>query len=159
MSAGGAPADIRRMTPADLDRVMEIAASLREAPQWPVEAYLAALDPGRQPRRIALVAESAERGIAGFAVASLIPPQAELEVIAVAKETQRRGVARHLLRSLAAEMTRAQVTEVTLEVRASNSRAWALYTGDGFAEIARRSCYYADPIEDALLMRRALDGP
>lgn len=158
MNGSGAPADIRRMTPADLGRVMEIAASLREAPQWPVEAYLAALDSERQPRRIALVAESAEGGIAGFAVASLIPPQAELEVIAVGKGTQRRGVARALLRLLAAEMKRAQITEVILEMRASNNPARALYTEDGFVEIARRSSYYADPIEDAVLMRRALGG-
>ena len=72
---------IRRMTVADLDRVMEIAAGLKEAPHWARAAYLAAIDPAGAPRRIALVAESGS--LAGFAVASVVMPQAELETIAV----------------------------------------------------------------------------
>ena len=84
---------IRRMSAADLERVMEIAESLRDAPRWPVSAYWAALDPLNTPRRIALVAEEPETdAVAGFAVASLLAPQAELESIAVAAEWQRRGV-------------------------------------------------------------------
>ena len=48
---------IRRMSAADLARVLEIGESLQEAPQWPVATYVAALDPLNLPRRIALVAE------------------------------------------------------------------------------------------------------
>ena len=75
------------MSPEDLDRVMEIAASLKDAPQWPREAYTAALDmdPNQDatPRRIALVTDGGQAGkVMGLAVASLIPPQAELETIA-----------------------------------------------------------------------------
>ena len=71
-------ARIRRMTPTDLDRVMEIAERLKDAPHWPLAVYLAALEPLGAPRRIALVAESPETGVVvGFAVASLLPPQGE----------------------------------------------------------------------------------
>ena len=76
---------IRPMTVADVTRVLEIAASLPEAPQWPEAAYLNALNPESTPRRIALVAVAPRsESVLGFIAASLIPPQAELESIAVA---------------------------------------------------------------------------
>ena len=138
---------IRRMSAADLERVMEIAESLRDAPRWPVSAYWAALDPLNTPRRIALVAEEPETdAVAGFAVASLLAPQAELESIAVAAEWQRRGVGGRLLKAMVEKLLTEQVTEVILEVRASNRAA------QGFKETERRPRYYADPQEDAVLM-------
>jgi ribosomal-protein-alanine N-acetyltransferase len=178
------------MTPADVDRVIEIAESLREAPQWTRSAYLAALDPAASPARIALVAQdpsgaealvdsigvtrglkppppsdmgfSAACGedecgrIAGFLVASLLPPQAELELIAVALDFQRQGLARQLFAALASELGAALVTEVLLEVRASNHPALGLYRRLRFVETGRRTRYYRDPVEDAVLMRLRL---
>jgi ribosomal-protein-alanine N-acetyltransferase len=202
---------VRRMTPTDLDRVLEIAESLKEAPQWPHTAFERALDPEGQPRRIALVAEAVAgnremlgreptsgakapadfagimRGlkppppsdssssasgaagegssavgeggeVVGFAVASLLPPEAELETIAVASAAQHYGLARRLFAELAAELGKAQITEVFLEVRASNQSALGLYQGVGFAETGRRVRYYHDPVEDAVLMRLWLEG-
>jgi ribosomal-protein-alanine N-acetyltransferase len=90
--------------------------------------------------------------VAGFAVASLISPQAELESIAVDPAFQRRGVARLLFAALVEEIRAAQGTEVILEARAFNFPALALYAALGFTEIGRRPRYYADPIEDAILM-------
>jgi ribosomal-protein-alanine N-acetyltransferase len=182
------------MKPEDLDRVMEIAQSLKPAPHWPRSAYLAALARDAAPRRIALVAGEPASGVgspddrssslgwkvgvpsdrssslgwkagvpsdrssslgwivAGFAVASLLPPQAELESIAVALAAQRQGLARRLFAVLADELQAAQVTEVLLEVRASNQPALGLYQRLGFAETGRRPRYYHDPVEDAVLM-------
>ena len=144
---------IRPMTAADLGRVMEIARSLKDAPHWPLATYLDALDAKAALKRIALVAEGpAAGGAAGFAIASLVAPQAELETIVAAAESQRRGVARRLFAVLVEEFGRRQVTEVILEVRASNQPALAFYQGLGFEETGRRLRYYADPVEDALLM-------
>jgi ribosomal protein S18 acetylase RimI-like enzyme len=39
-------------------------------------------------------------------------------------------------------------------VRSSNTAARALYAVAGFAETTRRTAYYSDPIEDAILMSR-----
>ncbi len=89
----------------------------------------------------------------GFLVASLLPPQAELEIIAVDPRVQRRGLARKLFDELIYQVGLAGVTEVVLEVRASNQPALALYRSLGFAETGRRRRYYADPEEDAVLMR------
>lgn len=150
-------ARLRRMTPADLDQVIALAASLKDAPQWPRSVYVAALEPGDAPRRIALVAcGPASDAVEGFLVASLLLPQAELETIAVARAFQRCGVAQRLFAALLAELRAAQATEIFLEVRASNQPALGLYRRLGFAEIGRRPRYYHDPVEDAVLMRLGL---
>jgi ribosomal-protein-alanine N-acetyltransferase len=130
---------------------MEIASASPHAPHWPQAHYLSALDPAATPRRIALAAERGGR-LAGFAIVSLIPPQAELESIAVAPEARRQGVGRGLLRALQSELKQQKVMELLLEVRASNHAALALYAGLGFTQVAVRSRYYADPVEDAVLM-------
>lgn len=144
---------IRPMTAADLDRAIEIERSLQQAPHWPHSAWIAALDPLSSPHRLALVVEdSSTNSISGFAVASLLPPQAELELIAVAPEFQRRGLARFLFAAIAQELKSAQVTDVSLEVRASNHPALALYRHLGFVQTTLRPRYYADPVEDAVLL-------
>jgi ribosomal-protein-alanine N-acetyltransferase len=94
--------------------------------------------------------------ILGFAIAGVLAPEGELETIAVAAQHQRRGLGALLVRALAEELRKEQVTDLILEVRASNQAALAFYRGQGFAEAGRRVRYYADPEEDALLMRLKL---
>ena len=145
---------VRRMQPEDLDRVMGIAAATHHAAGWPRQAYEKALDPDAKPRRVALVAEEQQSGAqAGFAVASVTAPEAELESIATALAHQRRGVARELFSALKSELRHQGVREVMLEVRAGNKAAQGFYRFLGFAEEGRRPAYYADPVEDAILMR------
>jgi ribosomal-protein-alanine N-acetyltransferase len=154
MNASLTGVEVRRMTQADLDQVIEIEQSLPGAPHWPRSAYLTAMDPQAQLARVALVAEETASGaIAGFAVASLIPPQAELETIAVAPKFQGRGLARQLFSSLIRQLQVTGASEMILEVRATNHPAIGLYRSLGFAESCRRPSYYVDPVEDAVLMR------
>lgn len=156
MTEAGRPMRIRPMTGDDLDPVVAIAAGLEQAPQWPRSAYEAALDPTK-PRRIALVAEDPTDGeIKGFVIGLLAPPEAELETIAADARVQRQGIGRQLLDELAAAAGRAGVTEVHLEVRASNRPARTLYRAQGFAEVGVRTGYYVDSKEDAVLMRLVL---
>ncbi|HEV2215409.1 MAG TPA: ribosomal protein S18-alanine N-acetyltransferase [Terracidiphilus sp.] len=152
-----APADVRvrRMVAADLEDVLDIAAGLAQAPQWSRAAWEAVLDLRHALRRVALVAEIHEKP-AGFAVASVVGPDAELETIAVAREWQRRGVARGLWAELEAELRRAGARVTLLEVRASNREALGLYASVGFVESGRRKGYYDDPAEDAVMMRLEL---
>ena len=147
---------IRSVVAADLDRLVEIASALDDAPRWPRRVFEALLDPSSQ-KRIALIAEDSRTGaLVGFAVSGLVPPEAELESIAVSAENQRKGVARRLFAAMADELGHAQVREVLLEVRVSNQAARAFYASLGFAEEGRRPGYYDDPVEDALLMRLKL---
>jgi ribosomal-protein-alanine N-acetyltransferase len=161
---------IRRMRVEDLERVFMIASSLKDAPQWPRTVYLSALKPDSTPRRIARVAEDfatpikssladgeALKGrVVGFAIVSLVPPQAELETIAVSAAEQRRGIGQELFSAMTEELRAAGVSEFMLEVRESNQRALDFYRSLGWRETGRRPRYYADPEEDAVLMSLAL---
>jgi tRNA threonylcarbamoyl adenosine modification protein YeaZ/ribosomal-protein-alanine acetyltransferase len=150
---------MRPMREADLDEVVIIACQ-RLAPFWPREAYRAALDTETTPRRIALVVEVNGK-LAGLAVASLLPPQAELETIVVDTHYQRCGLARRLFEELAGRLRQTGITEVILEVRASNQAALGLYRRLGFVQTGLRPGYYVnppEPAEDAVLMRLGLKG-
>jgi len=152
---------VRRMTTADLEEVISIAASLLDAPHWPQSAYANTLNPDSTPRRIALVivpaaVDPTHRDVFGFTVASLLPPKAELETIAVAAASQRCGLGRQLFHALAGKLEAVGAHEILLEVRASNRAALAFYGSLGFAETGLRPRYYADPVEDAVLMSLAL---
>ena len=153
--------EIRRMTASDQAGVMEIATGLPDAPHWPQSAYANALNPGSTPRRIALVivsaaADATPSALLGFTVASLLPPQAELETIAVTPASQRRGLGRQLFFALAGELAEEGARDLALEVRASNRAALGFYRSLGFSETGRRPRYYTDPVEDAVLMSLAL---
>ena len=182
MNADAAEILIRRMRVEDLERVFMIALSRRDAPHWPQTAYLSALKPDSTPRRIGLVAEDASEGhgalvldwraddlvapikspsayaetrkgrVVGFAIASLLPPQAELESIVVSAPEQRRGIGRELFSAMTEELWAAGVSEFMLEVREGNQRALDFYLSLGWRETGRRPRYYADPEEDAVLM-------
>ena len=147
---------VRRMEAGDIDAVMEIAAVTDHAPRWARSAYVAAVDSENLPRRVALVAESEGGVTAGFVVASITAPEAELESIVTASANQRRGVARELFAVLKTELRRQGAREVMLEVRESNHAAGEFYRFLGFREEGRRTGYYADPVEDAVLMRLSL---
>lgn len=157
---------IRRMTADDAEWAQRLSEGSPLAPHWPKPAYLAAIGPRSEPKRIALVAETTKTvprlgRIAlnvGFAVASLVPPQAELETIVVAPAARRMGLGSALMRAMIEELKPVGVAEVTLEVRASNRPAMAFYRSMGFAEFASRPGYYVDPVEDAVLMRLDLAG-
>lgn len=148
---------VRRMEAGDVDAVMKVAELTDHAARWGREAYVDAVDPERRPRRVSLVAEDGPGGLAGFVVAAVLPAgDAELESIVTALPHQRRGVARELFASLKHELRRQGVREVMLEVRDGNRSAQGFYRFLGFKEEGRRREYYADPVEDAVLMRLRL---
>jgi len=144
---------IRAMMPADIPAVTALADLLPAAPHWPQSTYQVALHPVSQPERIALVAEDSDGALAGFAIASIVGSESELESIAVAPRFQRQGVASALFRRLAALLRERAAGAVFLEVRASNQPARNLYCSLGFTESGHRKAYYADPPEDAIVLR------
>jgi [ribosomal protein S18]-alanine N-acetyltransferase len=153
MSVDAARIEIRPLAEADLDRVVGLAEALPEAPHWPRQLYEEALSDDAPRPRIALVAQDLGCGeVAGFIIASLIRPEAELESIAVSAQVQRRGVGRRLFATLIDELRHAGVEELLLEVRASNLTAIRFYAAQNFKRAGTRSRYYTDPQEDAVLM-------
>jgi ribosomal-protein-alanine acetyltransferase len=144
---------IRRMDHADILAIVAIEQSVHGAPHWPRSLYEEALLVGSPRPRLALVASQPVTGeIAGFVVASLIAPEAEIESIAVAESVQRRGVGRELLQALATELREQAISLLHLEVRASNLSAIRFYESENFKQVGVRPRYYTDPEEDAVLM-------
>ena len=149
---------VRPMAKTDIDRVMAIAVSLPAAPQWARPAYEAAIFSPGEPKsmaRVAVLLDGPEKLI-GFAIVRLLAPEAELESIAIESNAQGCGFGRSLLSAILQELRMAEIEQVDLEVRASNQAALRLYRRCGFYEVGRRRGYYADPVEDALLLRLKL---
>ena len=141
----------------NLAGVIQVAESLEEAPHWRADSYLELVDRNAAARRTGLVAnyrETIEPEVVGFAIARMIPPEAELESIGVAAAFQRLGIGQRLMRLLLEELGRSGILRLYLEVRASNTSALTFYDSVGFGKTGTRPGYYTDPIEDAVLMER-----
>ncbi|MBF9043366.1 GNAT family N-acetyltransferase [Rhodobacterales bacterium HKCCE4037] len=83
----------------------------------------------------------------GFALLQIIPPEAELITISILPAARGKGAGRDLLSRTITEAEQAGVTQLFLDVDATNTAALTLYRSAGFAEVGRRKGYYAH--EDA----------
>ena len=146
---------IVRMTEHDLLEVVEIEEQSGLS-RWGWAAYYAELQGGN--RELMLVARPVgARGldqykIAGYIVARETAGELHVNNIAVRDRYRRRGYGLLLLGSVLEEARRRRATMAFLEVRSGNSAAQSLYERCGFKAIARRSNYYSDPPEDAVVM-------
>lgn len=148
---GEIPIAIRPMTAGDLPLLAGLERQVFSDP-WPESFFRSLLAHDGTWARVA------ERGgeVAGYAVTVVQPPTADLENLATAPAHRRSGVARALLEDSLAACRRERATELSLEVRASNAAAQALYRSHGFGLAGLRIGYYRNPEEDALIMSRPL---
>ena len=72
--------------------------------------------------------------------------------VAVRPAFRRRGIADALLHALEILGRERELSFLTLEVRAGNAPAIALYEKNGYVRVGRRPGYYDHPKEDAILM-------
>jgi ribosomal-protein-alanine N-acetyltransferase len=94
--------------------------------------------------------------IAGYVGMHHILDEGYITNIAVKREFRRQGVGTALMRYLLAYAEEKEMRMVTLEVRASNEAAIALYEGLKFERAGLRRGFYVSPTEDALIMTRKL---
>ena len=139
---------ITPMTAAHLPQVAALEKECFPADPWSEATFRAALD---DPRAAILLAEGESGEILGYAVLFTVLDEGNLDNIAVAPACRRQGVADALLGAIAG-FGREHLSTLTLEVRASNVPALALYEKYGFMAVGRRKNYYTDPKEDAVLM-------
>ena len=138
---------IRDARAEDLDGLLALQAVWPALPRWS-RAHVADSLAGGRERLIVLEEEGA---LAGFGAVRLVPPEAEVTIVAVDPARLRRGSARRLLARLH-ELARAGGCELSgLEVSAANAPAIALYSSSGYRVVGRRPKYYNDG-SDALLM-------
>ena len=98
-----------------------------------------------------IIAE-AEGNVIGYAGIWAILDEGHITNIAVHPDFRRKGIARTLISALLEETGSNGVKAYTLEVRASNESAIALYKGLGFKHCGVRKKYYDDNDEDAVIM-------
>jgi ribosomal-protein-alanine N-acetyltransferase len=143
---------IRSGTPADLDRLLEIAGHSATAARWSRQEYAKLFSPEPALRRVLLVLEEDQR-VMGFIVSCVSEDEWEIENIAVSGAARRRGLGSHLLGEFLNLAQRQGGKMVFLEVRESNHAARNLYEKWAFSETGRRKGYYQDPPEDALVFQ------
>ena len=102
-----------------------------------------------------LTAETAE-GVVGYIGMMYVLDEGYISNVAVRPDHRRQGVADALLDALEARARILLLSFLTLEVRAGNTPAIALYAKHGYRVAGRRRNYYEKPTEDALLMTLTL---
>lgn len=140
------------IVPMDRSHIEQIAALERECFSTPwSEAMLTEVLFDSQASFI--VAESEDGGVLGYAGLQVVLDEGYIDNIAVEPNARRHGVADELL-DVFCRFGEANLAFLTLEVRASNEPAIALYRKHGFEEAGRRKNYYTKPTEDAVIMTR-----
>lgn len=90
--------------------------------------------------------------VVGYGGIMLAVGDAHVTTLAVAPAWQHLGIGRVVLLRLAHDARRRGCTDLTLEVRASNEPAQALYREFGFVPAGIRKNYYSEIGEDAIIM-------
>jgi ribosomal-protein-alanine N-acetyltransferase len=90
--------------------------------------------------------------IIGYLCYWIIFEEVRLMNLAVIESMRHRGIARSLVATALQTGMSQSAHRAVLEVRASNLAAQRLYEGFGFSQTAIRPKYYANPVEDAVLM-------
>ena len=90
--------------------------------------------------------------LVAYVFGRLIAPEGEIYRVATHPDKRRRGIGYRLL-SFALKTERGRGLESTfLEVRSRNTAAISLYRAHGFEEVGRRTGYYQNPADDAIIM-------
>lgn len=105
------------------------------------------------PLSLWFVAVDGEK-LLGYIGSQTVMDEADMMNVAVDPAARRRGIALRLVQALVQALAAKQVRALTLEVRAGNEPAKALYEQLGFLQVGRRPNYYRNPKEDALILRK-----
>jgi [ribosomal protein S18]-alanine N-acetyltransferase len=95
-------------------------------------------------------------GIAAYCAFRVVADEMELLSLAVTPEWRLKGLGAWLARLAFGMGTRAGARAAFLEVRSGNQPALRLYAALGLEPTGRRPRYYKDPVEDAVVLKRAL---
>jgi [ribosomal protein S18]-alanine N-acetyltransferase len=105
---------------------------------------------------LARVGPSGPVGPVGAFSGEVVVDELQIDNLAVAGQWRRQGIGRTLLRSALSHASGLGARVATLEVRAANAPARAIYEKEGFTPVGLRKRYYADPPDDALLLSREI---
>ena len=143
---------IRKMTLDDLSGVLQIDRQSFPLP-WPERSYRFELS--KNPAAHLMVAdldEDGQQAVIGFIGCWIIADEVHISTLAVHPDHRRQGVGERLLLEMLDWAINKAIEMASLEVRESNRAAIGLYQKHGFIIEGRRTGYYRDNNEDALMM-------
>lgn len=147
---------------AEIKRLLEIEKECRLS-NWTT------LDYQKETKRkdsIILVAKSNDK-IVGFLTSRLISSGvkangelnfSEIDILnfGVRIENQKQGIGKSLLNQLLKKAAESDVDSIWLEVREQNKSAIYFYRSNGFAPVQLRNSFYANPTDNAIVMKYQL---
>ena len=139
-----------KLNPMTMEHIPQVAALERAcfSRPWSEESLQGEL---WNDAAVVIVAEGEDGTVLGYAGLQTVLDEGYINNVAVDEKFRRQGVANELIAAFV-RFGQANLAFLTLEVRASNVPAIALYAKHGFVEVGRRKNYYEDPKEDAVLM-------
>lgn len=140
---------IRELTAADVPQIASLEQQCFRDP-WHEASIASELD---NPLSLWLVAADGEQ-IVGYVGSQTVMGETDMMNLAVHPGRRREGIGRLLIERLIPELNDRGSHCLTLEVRASNSPAQALYEKMGFHQTGLRKNYYRNPKEDAIILRK-----
>ena len=143
--------ELRAATAADLDVIDTIEQHSFSRP-WPRSTFEAELT--REWARVDVLL--LDGAIVAFCDYWVVPPEMQILAIATSPDHRGRGLGGEMLAHVLARSAAAGCQVASLEVRAGNAPAIALYERHGFRTVHVRARYYQDDGEDALVMTRGL---
>ena len=143
------------LTPMTAEHIPQIAALERACFSHPWTEEMLRQELWNEAAVI-LVALREDGVVLGYAGLQTVLDEGYINNVAVAANVRRQGIADELIAAFV-RFGQAKLAFLTLEVRASNAPAIALYMKHGFAQVGRRRGYYDDPKEDAILMTLEFD--
>lgn len=138
---------IRRMRREDIADVAEMERKIF-TDAWSEKAILETLD----QKQTMLLAAYEDKKLIGYLILYYVLEDGEIARIAVDDSCRRQGVASRMFTELKNLCKDIGVSKLLLDVRESNAAAHAFYEEQGFVRDGIRKNYYADPVENAVLM-------
>lgn len=140
---------VRKMAKSDVGQIMKIESVSFGTHHWSEDAFMSEIDNQLGNYIVVLDSKGFLVGYGGF---WLILEEAHITTIAVHPEFRKRRLGEYILQNLIDIGYKKEAKWFTLEVRASNVPAQALYHKYGFKSLGIRHGYYQDNGEDALIM-------
>ena len=145
-----------KLVPMDRSHLEQIARLERECFSSPWSEELLAQELYNDNASY-VVAQGEDGSVLGYAGLQVVLDEGDIDNVAVRPDCRRQGIASALLGAFE-RFAQAHLAFLTLEVRASNTPAIALYEAHGFVREGVRKHYYTNPREDAVIMTRRFGG-
>ena len=140
---------LMKMRPEDAFQVAELEKMCFSTP-WSEKSIASELE-----NDLALWLVAVENAtVVGYVGSQTVCGETDMMNVAVHPNWRRKGIAEQLIHRLITDLNQMGSTCLSLEVRASNAPAIALYQKLDFRVAGRRPNYYRNPKEDALILRK-----